>query len=87
MTPGSKKYRNLYLHLCGLAEREWSTSFSCIESIIGDELPPSARNHRTWWSNHQGPGILRATRSWIAAGWRVAEVNTNAERVLFQRTN
>ena len=56
MTPRSERSRNLYLHRCGLAEREWSASFSCIESIIGNELPSSARNHQAWRSNHQGPG-------------------------------
>ena len=87
MTPRSRKYRELYLHLCGVEEREWSTSFSCIETIIGSELPPSARNYQEWWSNHQGAGIHQQARAWIAAGWRVAEVNTSTERVLFRRTN
>ena len=87
MTPRSRKYRNLYLHLCSLVEQEWSTSFSYLESIIGDKLPPSARNRREWWSNHQGPGIHRQARSWIAAGWRVAQVDTSTERVLFRRTS
>ena len=87
MTPRSERYRNLYLHLCSLAEREWSASFPCIESIIGNRLPSSARNYREWWSNHQGPGIHSQARSWIAAGWRVAEVNMSTEMVLFRRTH
>ena len=87
MTPRSRKYRELYLHLCGVEEREWSTSFSCIETIIGSELPPSARNYQEWWSNHQGAGIHQQARAWIAAGWRVAEVNTSTERMLLRRTN
>ena len=69
MTAGSKKYRGLYLHLSSLTEQEWSGSFSQIEQIIGNRLPPSARDHREWWSNHRGPGIHRQARSWIAAGW------------------
>ena len=81
MTPRSKKYRNLYLRLRGAEGREWSMSFSGIESIIGDDPPPSARNRREWLSNLEGPGIHRQARSWIAAGCKVAEVNMSAERV------
>ena len=40
------KYQRLYTHLCGLTAREWQTSFGEIESIIGFELPASARLHR-----------------------------------------
>ena len=54
MTSGSKKYRALYLHLCGISEQQWSSSFSQIEDIIGNKLPPSARKRREWWSNHRG---------------------------------
>ena len=84
MTVGSKKYRGLYLHLCGLTEHEWSGSFSQIEQIIGSRLPPSARDHREWWSNHRGPGIQRQARSWIAAGWEVAGVDMANERISFR---
>ena len=48
------KYQRLYTHLCSLTAKEWKTSFSEIESIMGFELPPSARLHRPWWANQSG---------------------------------
>ena len=48
------KYQRLYTHLCSLAAKEWKVSFSEIESILGFDLPPSARLHRPWWANQGG---------------------------------
>ena len=82
-----QKYRKLYAHLCGLTDREWRASFSDIEAVIGDNLPPSARRHRAWWSNHSGDNILRQARAWISAGWETADVDMDAETLLFRRGN
>ena len=63
------KYQRLYTHLCGLRAEEWRTSFGEIESIIGFELPPSARLHRPWWANQGiGNGHSQAV-AWSVAGW------------------
>lgn len=79
------KYQRLYTHLCGLAAEEWRTSFGEIESIIGFELPASARLHRPWWSNQtDGNGHSQAL-AWSAAGWETAEVDLNAEILLLRR--
>lgn len=45
------KYQRLYEYLCGLSTQEWRTSFREIETIIGFELPLSARLYRPWWAN------------------------------------
>ena len=37
------KYRNLYAHLLGRSGQEWRATFAEIESILGIELPASAR--------------------------------------------
>ena len=78
------KYRNLYTHLCGLPAQEWRTTFSEIESILGFELPASARLHRPWWANQSfGNGHSHAL-AWGVAGWETAEVDMNAETLLLR---
>lgn len=79
------KYRRLYTHLCGLPGQEWRTSFEEIESIIGFELPPSARLHRPWWANQgSGNGHSQAL-AWSVAGWETADVDMDAETLLLRR--
>lgn len=62
-----------------------SLTFQDMEQIIQDELPPSARQHRNWWSND----AVSHTQSqqWLEAGWRVSNVNISEERVVFSRIN
>lgn len=81
------KYQRLYTHLCGLTAQEWRTSFSEIESIMGFELPASARFHRPWWSNQTGGNGHSQALAWGAAGWETAEVEMDAETLLFRRTD
>ena len=78
------KYQRLYTHLCGLTTEEWRTSFGEIESILGFELPASARFHRPWWSNQSGGGHSQAL-AWSAAGWETADVDMDAEALLLRR--
>ena len=79
------KYHSLYTHLCGLGAQEWRTSFNEIETIIGFELPTSARLHRPWWSNQKnGEGHSQAL-AWTVAGWETAEVDIESETLLFRR--
>ena len=79
------KYQRLYTHLCSLTTREWQTSFGEIESIIGFELPASARLHRPWWSNQSGGNGHSQALAWGAAGWETAEVDMDAEALLLRR--
>ncbi len=79
------KYQRLYTYLCSLPALEWRTSFSEIESIIGFELPPSARLHRPWWGNQSiGNGHSQAL-AWGVAGWETAEVDMDSETLLLRR--
>ena len=79
------KYRRLYTHLCGLTTQEWRTTFNEVESIIGFELPASARLYRPWWANQaEGNGHSQSI-AWSAAGWETAEVNMEAETLLLRR--
>ena len=79
------KYQRLYTHLCGLTTQEWRTSFSEIESVIGFELPASARLHRPWWSNQTGGNGHSQALAWSAAGWETSEVDLDAEKLLLRR--
>ena len=79
------KYQRLYTHLCGLTDQEWRTSFGEIESIIGFELPASARLHRPWWSNQSGGNGHSQALAWSASGWETADVDMDAETLLLRR--
>lgn len=79
------KYAPLQMHLNGLPRSEGRAqlSFAAIERIIGDKLPPSARAHREWWSNHAGSHVQ--ARAWLEAGWEVDSVDQEAQTVAFRR--
>ena len=80
------KYQRLYTYLRSLQVQEWRPSFREVEAVIGFELPPSARVHRPWWGNQRrGNGHSHAL-AWSVAGWETAEVDMEAETLLFRRT-
>lgn len=60
-------------------------SFQEIEGILADDLPPSAREHRSWWSND--PWSHTQALAWLRSGWRVDDVDLAGEKVVFQQTN
>ncbi len=59
-------------------------SFADVEKIIGQKLPKSARNHRTWWGNVDDIYASQA-RGWLNAGFKVDMVDTASKRVRFKR--
>ena len=59
--------------------------FTQIEALIGQELPASARRHRSWWAND--PATHSQAASWITAGWLIEDVNLDLEDVTFRKTN
>ena len=63
----SGKYGPLERSFAALpANRKTRTlGFSSIERILQDELPPSARKHREWWSN---TSMHPEARSWLRPG-------------------
>ncbi len=79
------KYHSLYSHLCGLPASEWRTTFTEIESIVGFELPASARLHRPWWANQSGGNGHSQALAWGVAGWETAEVDMDSETLLLRR--
>ena len=79
------KYQRLYRHLRARQSQEWRTSFSEIESILGFDLPVSARRYRPWWANQTEVYNRSQALAWSAAGWEVAQVDFGAETLLFRR--
>lgn len=59
--------------------------FNDIEQIIGNELPTSARSHRSWWANTVGSHVQ--ANAWMSAGWKVDDVDFSLELVSFKQTN
>ena len=81
------KYQRLYTYLCSLQTQEWRASFSEVEAVIGFELPQSARLHRAWWGNQRNGNGHSHSLAWSIAGWETAEVDMDAEALLFRRTH
>ena len=78
------KYAPLYRYLTTRTGLQWQTSFGEIETVLGFDLPASARRHRPWWANEDGGGHSHA-RAWREAGWRTRDVNLRAETLVFER--
>src|SRR5690606_1756357 len=69
----NSRYARLADYLSSLQIDREQISFERIEQIIGEKLPPSAREHRSWWANASVSHIQ--SRQWLSAGWRVAGIN------------
>ena len=79
------KYQRLFTHLGSLSAQEWKTSFAEIESVLGFELPASARLHRPWWANQRGSNGHSQALAWTVAGWETADVDMEGETLSFRR--
>lgn len=78
------KYRRLYTHLCSLQTPEWRVTFREMESILGFQLPASARLYRPWWGNQRIGGGHSQALAWNVAGWETAEVDMDAETLVLR---
>ena len=77
------KYALLYRHLIAMEGSVWHTSFNEVETILGFDLPASARRHPAWWANQES-GRSHAL-AWQVAGWRTRNLNLPTETVTFER--
>lgn len=59
-------------------------SFTDIEEIIGQGLPPSSRKYSAWWGNNDQGG-KRHSAAWLKAGWRTEGLALEMEEVSFVR--
>lgn len=81
------KYAPLQEHIRKLDERgcrEWRTTFTEIEKILGDSLPPSARKYQAWWAKDRTHSHSQA---WTALGWETHDLDIAKESVSFRRKN
>jgi DNA-binding XRE family transcriptional regulator len=82
MKPGTK-YNPLYQHLQQSGQDQLTMTFSAVETLLNDHLPPSARTKRAWWSNRSQGAVQSA--AWMAAGYHVEELDLSAETVTFRK--
>lgn len=83
--PFDSKYASLTYKLMDIAKDndKLMLRFEDIESILGFELPPSARQLRSWWANDSMTHVQ--SRAWLFAGWRVSVIGLSSETVTFSR--
>lgn len=76
-----------YLEDLPANQSEVILSFSEVERILGASLPDSAFEYREWWSNQADYRNRPQAAAWMAAGFRVEEVNQSRSggRVKFRR--
>ncbi len=61
----------------------FSCTFSEIEDVLGFKLPPSAYQHRAWWSNNPDNNVM--TKTWLTAGFETMNVNIEEHTVFFRK--
>jgi len=79
------KYERLGKYLDGLKEKEVTLTFEEIESILGFQLPSSARQYPAWWAKDKTHS--HAVNGWLNYGWRTRNPNFSEEVVQFFRVN
>jgi DNA-binding XRE family transcriptional regulator len=77
------KYAPLHDHLRRSGQDELTMAFRQIERLIDEDLPPSARTQRGWWSN-RSRGSPQAA-AWMGAAYHVEELDLEGERVTFRK--
>lgn len=78
------KYDPLLEHLRSQAVNEIELTFSEIDIMLGDKLPPAALTYPAWWANSPTDPTHSWARRWTAAGWR-ASVDLVNQNVTFER--
>lgn len=83
--PRESRYAGLALHLRSQPQAVdvVQLSFEEVEELIEGELPPTAREHRSWWANDSTSHAQ--SKQWLDAGWRVSGLNIGQQRVTFTR--
>ncbi len=83
---GGERYQRLqdWLQAQRGRVRQIRVSVDDIERLLGDSLPSTARQHRSWWDNDPNSGAQ--CLAWMRAGWQVEDVDLAAGEVLFKQT-
>ena len=83
LADAESRYTRLSAHLQDQNADRVRLNLEEIEGIIGGQLPPSARRHRSWWANDWVGDVQ--SKYWLQAGWRVASVNLTDQVITFIR--
>ncbi len=85
VSSGGGKYDPLASYLMKLPANELRVRLTMdqIEQIIQDDLPPSAKSHKSWWANDSVGHIQ--SKVWLSAGWKVIHVSFPEQTVTFAR--
>jgi DNA-binding XRE family transcriptional regulator len=73
----------LFDYLQHASQDEVTLTFTEIEALIADALPPSARTRRGWWGN-RSKGSPQAA-AWIGAGYHAEDLSLDTEHVAFRK--
>ncbi len=77
------KYEPLTEFLRKQAADEIPMTFAQIERVINAKLPPTAQEHRAWWSNSPSNSVM--TQAWLDAGFRSEQVDMEGRKLVFRR--
>lgn len=77
------KYAPLSNFLNAQGSLIFSCTFSELEEALKFKLPPSAYQHRAWWSNNPDNNVM--TKTWLAAGFETVNVNMEEHTVFFRK--
>ena len=77
------KYQPLTEFLLRQSRTVVRLSFDEIERLIRAPLPPSATDHRAWWSNNTQNNVM--TKAWTDAGFESEDVDMKGRKVTFRR--
>ncbi|WP_456237455.1 DUF7662 domain-containing protein [Heliomicrobium gestii] len=79
------KYQPLQQYLQRVTEESILFTYSDIESIINDKLPPSAFKYPAWWANEISDKKRHTqSHSWMNAGYVVEQISLGSH-VVFRK--
>ncbi|MFC3325369.1 DUF7662 domain-containing protein [Mesorhizobium cantuariense] len=76
------KYEPLNVFLRSQSRDHVPMTFTEIERVLNDKLPPS-KLHRAWWSNNPSNNVM--TKEWLDAGYETESVDVGSEKLVFRR--
>ena len=81
------KYDPLRDHLAGLprGQNSITLSFTRVEALLGEPLPPSAHQYDDWWRGRARWRKVIEGRPWEEIGWVVDELDLRSRLVTFRR--
>jgi len=79
------KYEPIQRWLSGLKEDSAVLTFRELESILGFQLPPSAKMYRAWWGNERIHHRHTYCRAWLDAGFETQRVNLVQQTLEFRK--